>query len=91
MLRMWEKGEALPSEEHLKLIKDFPENPPFSNPDPINAKFRTIDLFAGIGGIRLAFSRLGGYTVFPPNGTSLHKNLSYKLWRSSSWRYYTHR
>ncbi|CUB09864.1 DNA (cytosine-5-)-methyltransferase [Bacillus cereus] len=64
MLRMWEKGEALPSEEHLKLIKDFPENPPFSNPDPINAKFRTIDLFAGIGGIRLAFSRLGGYTVF---------------------------
>ncbi|UPK52840.1 DNA (cytosine-5-)-methyltransferase (plasmid) [Bacillus sp. H8-1] len=64
MLRSWEKGESIPPAEYFKKIVDFQEEPPFKNPEPHKAKFRTIDLFAGIGGIRLAFQNLGGYSVF---------------------------
>ena len=64
LLRSWEKGESIPSDKYLKKITDFPEDPPYKNPAIGEAKFRTIDLFAGIGGIRLAFQKLGGYSVF---------------------------
>jgi DNA (cytosine-5)-methyltransferase 1 len=33
-------------------------------PPPANPKFKFIDLFAGIGGIRLAFQNLGGKCIF---------------------------
>jgi DNA (cytosine-5)-methyltransferase 1 len=63
-LRRWENGETCPSDIEFKFIIDFPEDPPFPNPDPQEARFSMIDLFAGIGGIRLAFQKYGGYTVF---------------------------
>lgn len=61
-LRRWEKGETTPSNLELQTILNFPEDPPFKNPE--NPKFKMIDLFAGIGGIRLAFQKQGGASVF---------------------------
>lgn len=64
MLRSWEKGELKPEELYFKKIVEYPEQPPFPNPELSQANFKIIDLFAGIGGIRLAFQKFGGYTVF---------------------------
>ncbi|AVK87085.1 DNA (cytosine-5-)-methyltransferase [Lysinibacillus sp. B2A1] len=64
MLRSWEKGELEPEEKYFKKIVEFSEQPPFPNPELSQANFKIIDLFAGIGGIRLAFQKFGGYTVF---------------------------
>lgn len=45
----------------LSLFSDF-FNVPY--PNPVTAKFKFIDLFAGIGGIRLPFTELGYQCVF---------------------------
>lgn len=63
-LRRWELGESQPSPMELKLILKYPENPRYSNPPLENSQFTTIDLFAGIGGIRLGFQKYGGHTLF---------------------------
>lgn len=48
-------------------------------PPPTNPKFQFIDLFAGIGGIRLAFQNLGGKCVF----TSEWDNYSKKTYEAN--------
>jgi len=60
-LRRWENGETVPSSLEFKALMDYPEQPPF--PTPSDGRFDMIDLFSGIGGIRLAFQELGGRTV----------------------------
>lgn len=52
---------------YLPIKWDIPF-PPLSNP-----KFKFIDLFAGIGGIRLAFQNLGGKCVLLANGIRTQK------------------
>lgn len=51
-VRRWENNECTPSAATLKVILDFPENPPFANEA---GQYKMADLFAGIGGTRLGF------------------------------------
>lgn len=52
--------------EHYKPIKQgkLKLNYDVRFPSPKNPKFKFIDLFAGIGGIRLAYQKVGGKSVF---------------------------
>ncbi|MGF2769150.1 DNA (cytosine-5-)-methyltransferase [Bacillus cereus] len=61
-LRRWENGESYPSPLEYKSIMEYPEEPPFMFKG--TPRFTMIDLFAGIGGIRLAFQKHGGLSVF---------------------------
>jgi DNA (cytosine-5)-methyltransferase 1 len=70
-VRGWEEEEHKPSpkkwKDILKLeseLKAALDNAPFSQGETSENAFRFIDLFAGIGGIRYPFQKLGGKCVF---------------------------
>lgn len=60
-IRRWESGDTQPSALELKAVLDFPEKIPFPNNE--NARYRMIDLFAGIGGTRIGFWKTGAVNV----------------------------
>lgn len=63
-LRRWENGESKPSILSVKYIKVFASETPFKNNNINNYDFTFIDLFAGIGGIRIPFQQNKGKCVF---------------------------
>lgn len=63
-LNTWEKNiEPVPINIFKKILI-FSNSPPLISPKLEECIFTQIDLFAGIGGIRLAFQKNGGRTVF---------------------------
>ena len=59
----WERGEHKPTTNRLKDIQNISTDIPYKRKNN-ESDFKFIDLFAGIGGIRLPFQKLGGECVF---------------------------
>lgn len=63
-VRGWESGEHVPTKAKWEQIIALPDKAPYREHPDQKHKFTFIDLFAGIGGIRLPFQQLKGNCVF---------------------------
>ncbi|TCP99542.1 DNA (cytosine-5)-methyltransferase 1 [Sphingomonas sp. PP-F2F-A104-K0414] len=59
-VRRWDKGEGAPREAALAYLRSTVGTP--AQPD--QAHFNFVDMFAGIGGLRMGFDAIGGHCVF---------------------------
>lgn len=77
-LRRWENGETKPSKLEFDRIMSFAKTVPFPNVSEDKCTYRFVDLFAGIGGIRIPFQELGCRCVFSSEWDS-HAQKTYKV------------
>ena len=78
ILRSWETGIETPDPEIVRCIVSFAKIKPYKGRKKEKYKFRYIDLFAGIGGIRIPFQELGGECVFTSEWDSFAQK-TYKM------------
>ena len=65
LLRHWEEGISPVPSHIVERVAVFPTEPPFRNRvSGESVRLRVVDLFAGIGGIRQGFEKVGGRVVF---------------------------
>ena len=64
IVKDWENGISKFPTKYMPLVKKLMDTPPFYQSDKRKYKFKFIDLFAGIGGLRLGFQQNNGKCVF---------------------------
>lgn len=64
----WERGEIAPKASVYRTLQMIAEHAPKPVPEPVadndSLSFNFVDLFAGIGGLRIGFQGIGGHCVF---------------------------
>jgi DNA (cytosine-5)-methyltransferase 1 len=76
IIRGWESGEMVPDDGQYNMVMSFASDISFKTTD--NPEFSFIDLFAGIGGIRIPFMELGGNCIFSSEWDK-HAQTTYRI------------